>query len=94
MRHIVTTVYNGQRKFLYTQLKEGKRSLAYNSVAVDAVKDATNFNDIDDAAEAAGAARSLKRWRGWSWHEAVHPDDAKTFNNEIKIAFECNGKLP
>ena len=86
MRYVITTVYNGQRKFLFNP--------GHHSCATDSVVDATSFDDIDDAAEAAGVERRSKRWRGFNWHEAIHPDDAKSFNNEIKIACECNGRLP
>jgi len=66
MRYIITTVYKGQRKFIF---RTGR-----HSVAVDSVNDAAVFDDIESASEAAFSER--KRWRGYSWHEATHPADA------------------
>jgi hypothetical protein len=67
MRYVITTIYKGQRKFIF---RAGR-----HSVAVDSVNDADCFDDIDSACEAAFRERSYKHWRGFSWHEAAHPLD-------------------
>lgn len=62
--YVVTTIYNGQRKFLRT---DGR-----HSVAVESKTDADRFTELDEAAEAAFKARQRRRWRGFSWHEAEY----------------------
>ena len=67
-RYVVTTIYNGQRKFL--------RNHGRHSLAVESVEYADCFDDIESACETAFRARKSIRWRGFSWHEAAHPEDA------------------
>lgn len=73
MRYVITTIYNGQRKFIH--------NAGRHSVAVESVSEADCFNDIDLACEAAHLERRSHRWCGFNWHDAIHPVDALDSNN-------------